>query len=251
MKHRQSVDKLAKFIVYVLGRRPDEFGLCPDELGYVKTKALMKVFTEESGWRHVRLTDIHEIIHGVGPPVVEIRGSLIRAVDRSRLILPDPAATIPKLLYYAVRRRAHPTAMRKGVSTGSDRPQLLLARREEMALRLGRRIDASPVILTVHTACLRQHRLTLLGFGTDWLLTDAIPPGCLSGPPLPARRTEPLSKDESQVSPSPKTPGSFLLDLNDPTATARSKRASQRNKHPWKKDRTIRRRRDPHRWGDE
>ena len=72
MKHRQAVDKLSKLIVYMLGRQPDEFGLLPDENGYVKIKDLMKALGEEPGWRHVRLNHIREVTYSAGSPAVEI-----------------------------------------------------------------------------------------------------------------------------------------------------------------------------------
>ena len=56
-KHTQ---KLAKFLDYVLGRNPDEFGLVPDEQGYVKIKELLKALNQEEGWRHLRLANINE-----------------------------------------------------------------------------------------------------------------------------------------------------------------------------------------------
>ena len=38
---------LAKFLAYILGNRPDEFGLVPDPDGYVKIKALLKVLRHQ------------------------------------------------------------------------------------------------------------------------------------------------------------------------------------------------------------
>ena len=71
MKRSHALGKLSKFLTYILGRQPDEFGLVPDENGYVKTKDLMKVLAEEPGWRHVRLNQIREMIHTSRSPEVE------------------------------------------------------------------------------------------------------------------------------------------------------------------------------------
>ncbi len=113
MKHGHTVDKLSKMLVYILGRQPDEFGLLPDEHGYVKIKDLMKALGEEPGWRHVRACHVHEVIYTIGSPAVEIKDNQIRALDRSRLFAPEVPAVFPKLLYYPVRRRAHPVVREK------------------------------------------------------------------------------------------------------------------------------------------
>ena len=89
MKRGHALGKLSKFLTYILGRQPDEFGLVPDENGYVKTKDLMKVLAEEPGWRHVRLNQIREVVHISRSPTIEIQENRIRAVNRTHLRLPD------------------------------------------------------------------------------------------------------------------------------------------------------------------
>ena len=61
MKHSRQVDKLEKLLTYILGRRPDEFGLVPGPDGYVKIKDLLKALSEEPGWRHVRRSHLREV----------------------------------------------------------------------------------------------------------------------------------------------------------------------------------------------
>ena len=146
MKHRQAIDKLSKFLVYILGRQPDEFGLFPDENGYVKIKDLIKSLGEESGWRHVRLNQIREVICSTGSPAVEIENNLIRATDRTRLFLPEIPESFPKLIYYAVRQRAYPVLLEKGLTAAASGNRVLLTGDIAMAQRLGRRIDSYPLV---------------------------------------------------------------------------------------------------------
>ena len=47
MPQKGSPKQLAKFLNYVLGRRPDEFGLVTDKEGFVKIKDLIKATSEE------------------------------------------------------------------------------------------------------------------------------------------------------------------------------------------------------------
>jgi hypothetical protein len=59
MGKAKSPQSLAKLITYILGRRPDEFGLVTDTEGFVKIKELLKAITEEAGWKYVRRSDLN------------------------------------------------------------------------------------------------------------------------------------------------------------------------------------------------
>ena len=81
MKHHQKIDRLAKFLSYVLGRQPDEFGLVADEHGWVRLKDLIKALGEEPGWRHVRRHEIRDLTLTHGPPAIEIDDELLNRCD--------------------------------------------------------------------------------------------------------------------------------------------------------------------------
>ncbi len=241
MQHQRQVKKLAKFLAYVLGRRPDEFGLCPDEAGYVTIKELIKAIGEEPGWRHIRRSHIQEVMAVLPEPSVEMDGHRIRAVDRGKLIAPRPAKAIPKLLYHPVRRRAYPVVAERGIPSPGDGKPILLAREQPMAERVGRRIDSMPVILTVNTAQLNALGGTLHALGDNLFLTASLPAGSFSGPPLPA--SPPETKRTEPVPPAvmPKTPGSFYLDIAAPSEAKPGDRKKRRpRKNEWKRERKRR-----------
>lgn len=239
MKHSHSVDKLVKLLVYMLGRQPDEFGLLADENGYVKIKDLMKALGEEPGWRHVRLNQIREALYTTRSPAVEMENNLIRAVDRARLFLPEIPATFPKLLYYPVRQRAYPVVLEKGLPSAASGNRIILADEIVMAQRLGRRIDPSPVILTVNTDSARKNGASVWRFGKQLFLLDCLPLGSFSGPPLPKNRPAPKKTDIPKPQDAPKTPGSFLLDFsNDSVSREHSKKGPRKHKNDWKRHRT-------------
>jgi putative RNA 2'-phosphotransferase len=239
-KHSQAVEKLAKLLDYVLGRQPDEFGLVTDAEGYVRVKDLLKALSEEPGWRHVRLNHIRETVMTLRQPTVELSDSRIRALDRSCLIPPASAETLPKLLYHAVRRRAWPVVLEKGVTASDAAPQIVLAQDLPMAQRLGRRIDPSPVILTVNTSRARQLGMTFMCAGRRLFTIDRLLPGTFSGPPLPKQPAEPkkrIAPDEPKPS---RTPGSFLLDvshLSEPQKRQAKDPKRRQRKNQWKRDR--------------
>ena len=239
MKHRQSVKKLSKFLAYILGRQPDEFGLLPDENGYVKIKELMKALGEEPGWRHVRLAQIREAIYSTGSPTVEIENNLVRAVDRSLLFLPDIPDCFPKLLYYPVRRRAYPVFLEKGLPAAASGNRIILSNDIGLAQRLGRRIDPCPVMLTVSSENARKKGATVWRFGRQLFLANCLPLGSFSGPPLPKKQPGPKQVDIPKSQTAPKTPGSYFVDLTmDSTANDQSKKKSRHRKNEWKRDRT-------------
>ena len=239
MKHRQTVDKLSKLLVYMLGRQPDEFGLLPDENGYVKIKDLMKSLGEEPGWRHVRLNHIREVTYSAGSPAVEIENNLIRAKDRTHLLLPQTPDTLPKLIYCAVRQRAYPVILENGLTAAAAGNRIMLTRDIAMAKRLGRRIDPSPVILTVNLENARKNGATVWRFGKHVFLSDCLPLGSFNGPPLQKNRPDAKQVEMPKSQPAQKTPGSYYLDLTiDSTRKHPSKKSSRHRKNEWKRDRT-------------
>ena len=238
MKRRYSVDKLGKLLIYMLGRRPDEFGLVPDADGYVGIKRLIQALTEEPGWRHVKLQQIREVAYTSRIPTVELNNHRIRAVDRAHLFWPEIPEWFPKLLYYPVRQRAYAVVLEKGLQSNHSGFRIILADDLTMAQRLGRRIDRSAIIVTVNSAHARSHGATLWRYGRSLYLSDCLPIGSFYGPPLPKSRPEAKPGNPPQPPAEAKTPGSYLIDLsNDPTATTKPNKSSLKRKNEWKRDR--------------
>jgi putative RNA 2'-phosphotransferase len=203
---------LAKMLAYMLGRRPDEFGLIPDADGFVRMKDLLKALHEETDWGYVNVSHLNEVLLSVPGAPFEIRENRIRCLRRE---IPDVEVEdrkLPKLLYAAVRRRAYPHVQAEGIRPSSH-PQVVLTADRGMAERLGRRSDPDPVILTVnvHSACEAGVGITPSGEGL--FLADYVPPDCFRGPPVPpdkpADAEEPPPERRLRR---PGMPGSFLLD---------------------------------------
>jgi len=243
MRHQQQVKKLAKFLAYLLGRRPDEFCLCPDENGYVKIKELIKAIGEEEDWRHVRQSHLREVMAALPASPIEMEGRRIRAVDRGQLVLPSAPATLPKLLYHPVRQRAYPVVLENGVRTAGPGKPILLTREKPMAERLGRRMDPAPVILTVNTDQLTRLKITLQAFGRTLFLVPTLPAGSFSGPPLPKKVIESKLAGKTPPEPIPKTPGSYFMDLTkDPGSKKGYREKNHKRKNEWKRERKRRHR---------
>lgn len=216
MRRSRSPQNLAKMLAYMLGRRPDEFGLVPDADGFVKTKELLKALHEEDGWGYVNESHLREVHLTVPDPPVELEADRIRAHRRDPFLAESAPERPPKLLYAAVRRRAYPHVHANGVDPSSH-PQVVLTRQREHAERLGRRIDPDPVILTVNVRAAEDQGVTFARFGEHLFLADHIPAGCFGGPPLPAHPSEAVRKprpaDPRPVPPT--TAGSFAIDIEN------------------------------------
>lgn len=214
MGKTHSAHDLAKMLSYVLGRRPDEFGLIPDAEGFVRLKDLLKALHEEDGWGYVNLSHLNEVLLSVANAPVEIAEDLIRAKTRAALALEVPEPEPPKLLYACVRRRAYPHVYAEGIRP-SLHPRVVLASDRTLAERLGRRIDPDPVILAVNVQSALAKGILFSRFGESLFTADAIPPDCFSGPPLPKEkpdeRNRPQRPEEGPRYPS--AGGSFPMDM--------------------------------------
>jgi putative RNA 2'-phosphotransferase len=235
MGGKNPTGKLSKLMAYVLGRRPDEFGLVPDASGFIKIKDLLKAVTEEDGWRHVRRSHLDEILLTATDPPIEIRENRIRS--KSIPCKPEPVQTeiLPKLLYTCIRTRAYPHVAEKGISPSGNDASVILCASPHMAERIGRRADSSPVLLTVHVGKSVTRQVSFFRSGETLFLADHIPVGCFSGPPLPKQKAEP-KKQTVQKDPEPAKPaGSFHVDLD--TLRQRHLPKGKKKAIDWKKER--------------
>ena len=212
----RTLQSLAKMLTYVLARRPDEFGLVPDADGYVTIKDLLKALHEEEGLRHVNRSHLAEIILSVPEAPIEISENRIRARNRETLAPTTEAETLPKVLFTAIRRRAHAVVLERGVQA-ADHARIVMTPDREVAERLGKRIDPEPVILTVQVQHCRDQGVAFEQAGEGLFLTDLIPPGGFSAPPLPLQKRTETHPPEN---PAPtdrryETPGSFVVDSGD------------------------------------
>ena len=233
--HLKNVIKTGKLLAYVLGRRPDEFGLIPSAQGFVTVKELLKDLHEESGWRHVRSAHLNEVMLAASPAPIDLDGKLVRAADRTQLPAITPTDTLPKLLYIAVRKKAYALVAEKGLKAAS-RPYLILSSNKAMAMRLGRRRDNDPVLLSIQVSKTRKMGVSYDRYGERLFLTEFIPAGTFSGPALPKQKPvapKVATPENQKTMPIEKTPGSYFVDTKDqidPKATTRKRRQKEKDR---------------------
>ncbi|MGD9211164.1 MAG: RNA 2'-phosphotransferase [Desulfobacteraceae bacterium] len=233
----KELNRLGKFLTYVLGRHPDEFGLVPDSEGFVKVKELLKAVNEEPGWHHLRQNHLTElrISHTKAP--IEIVDFKIRATDREQLPVPHKTTDFPKLLYTCIRTRAIVVVLEKGIFPRAD-PWVVLSSEQTMALRIGKRIDKAPIVLTVNVQQTLQAQIEILAFGENLYLAPQIPVSCFTPPTLPKEKQDKKEKPQITKPLSPSTPGSFYLDLNQEKQNPYAKKGAKgRKEKGWKEAR--------------
>lgn len=247
MGQNRSPKDLAKFLDYMLGRRPDEFGLVPDADGWLKIKDLLKAISEEDGWRHVRQAGIDEVRISVPDAPIEMEEGRIRARNRENLIKPETPEELPKLLYTCLRQKAHPVVVEQGITPLGGLPHVVLSSDKEMALRMGRRIDSSPLMLTVQVQWGVDMGVLFQKFGESLYLAREIPVGAFTAPPLPEEKAEPKKGGQKKEKRS-RTPGSFELDMTNFEEKQRTLFQKKKEKRVRDKERRQSRREKEKRW---
>ncbi len=248
MTNPKSAAQLNKLLDYILSRRPDEFGLVPDENGWIFLKDLLQAVNEEDGRRHVRQASINEILLTLPHPCFEMAAASIRAVQRQHLPRRILAAELPKLLYTGITRKSYPVALEKGLFP-TRHSHIILSGTLAMAERIAKRRDPSPIILTINIEQAQEKGAVFYHEAGNLYTADAISAGCFSGPPLPKPRPEATPKKKSnEKSEKQKTPGSFILNLpQDPVA---KKERNKGKTGTWKRDKKRIRRDKQKYWSD-
>lgn len=235
----KSIRILGKLLSYILGRKPDEYGLVPDEKGFVRMRHLLQALHEEEGFGYVREIDILELQKQGEQASFEIHDAWIRATDREMLPCIEPCFHPPKLLYTAVRRKAYASVLDRGILPMMY-TSVWLVSNLETAQRFGKRIDPKPVVVSVNTRMAIDAGAEFQMMG-DLYLSSYIPNGCLFGPPLEKvlrMDRDTVKPDQPQNKVKPTVSGGYFVDLEQLDQKPVSGRKSGRKKQiEWKKDR--------------
>jgi putative RNA 2'-phosphotransferase len=231
---KYQLQKLGKIIEYILLYRPDEFGLFLDDDGSLPIKELMWALHEEEGWKHLRLGHLKELAHSQFELAFVLEENCIKPKQPREQIRSTTAP--PRLLFHAARRKAYPAILKNGLRP-TGRPYVPLAITEEIALRIGRRRDPKPILLTVHAAKAHDKGYSFSLCGEFLYLVRTLPSPFLSGPPLreaakPVKVSQPKTAAPRKVDVR-EMAGSFLLDPArdpDPMRRERRKRDKERKR---------------------
>ena len=225
---------------YVLGHHPDEFGLVPDEDGFVLKKELIQALHEEDGWTFVRESHLQPVSLEINKFGIEITDKMIRiGPGFTKLVLgPRPESVPPSLLYFGARRKAYPSMLEHGL-VPSRSPWVALYSEKDMALRVGQRRERQPILLTILAERAYQRGIRFFSLNEKVFLVEKLAPDLFSGPSLPKEKPAPEKKKPAPEKKEPPTPGSFILDpARDPDPERRrkmEKKSRRQNETDWQR----------------
>ena len=228
----RELERLAKMLAYLLGHRPDEFGLVLEPGGWIPVKQLLQALHEEPGFTRARAADLERLAVLVSPPPLELSGDRVRGLNpESPELRHDPEGSLPPALYLAISPKIHLPVWEEGLRPPPGR-ELVLARTPEMARRLGKRRANDPVPVTVHAQAAAKKGLVFQAYGEELYLTSAaIPREFLQ---LPGPQIEALPARAAPKPKAPPTPGSLMLDLPQ-MLSGKPEKGRKRDEPEWKK----------------
>jgi len=206
---QQRREALAKLLEYILGRRPDEFGLVLDTQGRLPIKELLRALSQEEGWGYVRRSHLEEVVHLLRPGGLFLDQSHIWAVPPADRRSATPVWP-PPLLYGSITAKSQEVVAVHGLRPQSS-PEVVLTEDPDLARRWGRRRDPHAVLVTVQAQRAAQQGQEFFPYGEGLYLTGALGPEFLQLPPLPKK--PPAKPAVEKPHPEPPTPGSILVDI--------------------------------------
>ena len=136
-KKKRKVESLTRMMKYILEKRPDEFGLAPDQEGFIQIKGLLHAIREETNMAYVRESHLREVILQDKDHLFEIDGKKIRSTKRDffPIYKADAVFSLPKLLFKAVKRKAYPAIVKSGLVPGAEE-HIVMTTDRDLALRI-------------------------------------------------------------------------------------------------------------------
>jgi putative RNA 2'-phosphotransferase len=228
----RELESLARMLAYMLGHRPDEFGLVLEAGGWVPVKQLLQTLHAEPGFGRARREDLERLAALTSPPALEVTGERVRSLKPPPPELRrDPGGVPPSSLYLAIAPKIHTLVWEEGIKPLPGR-ELVLARQPDLALRLGKRRAQDPIPVTVAAQAAARAGVFFQAYGEELYLTAAAIPReflTLPGPPkeVPPPKAAPKPK-------TPTTPGALFLDLPQ-MLSGKPERGRKRDEAEWKK----------------
>jgi putative RNA 2'-phosphotransferase len=224
-------DSLDKFLLYVLGVAPDEFGLLPDREGFVSIKELLGAIRGEEGFRGVTEGSVNEILNFPGGQgALEREGNRVRVKpDRASFEFEKPKSR-PKLLYFGLKPTAWPSVSAHGLRPKPDEEFIKLFPTKEAALKVHSRFCPNSLIITVNVSKAESGQSIIEAVSENLYKTKELKAEALSGPPLPQRS----EADDSKGAQKTDLPGQSLYGAVEPVAHHGKKKGKFQDTPDWK-----------------
>ncbi|HIE33240.1 MAG TPA: hypothetical protein EYP81_04245 [Thermodesulfobacteriaceae bacterium] len=222
--------RLIKLVRYMLVYRPDEFGLIPDNEGFVKIKDLHLAITETDGFRGVRRKELESLFEVFAREQFEYRRDLglVRTKDQVQFTGVEYTENPPARLYLPVKPRAWLHISEKGW----QRPdQAIMTPDKDLAEKLARRKGG--LLIEVDTVIAREEGGIFFRFIEKLYLSPWLPAKALRGPKVDEKfRARYAPKPKAEPEPEPIIP--FRPDTQPPELPYRKITRGKKKKIPWK-----------------
>jgi putative RNA 2'-phosphotransferase len=211
LKHQHKT--LAKTLGYIVTHSPGEYGLFWDPDVTMPWKEFYWALQEDLSLRFVRQPTIQELaLLGIDLPFV-LDGSLIRLRPEFARPAYLPAPDVPKRLYFGLKPKNLVYTQKSGLRS-SRRRFVAVCGERELALRIARREEKTPIPIEILAREACESGLSFLSAGLHLYLVESIPAEFIVFPQmrqdLVERLAAPARKPQVQPSPPP-TPGSFIV----------------------------------------
>ncbi|WP_022854304.1 RNA 2'-phosphotransferase family protein [Thermodesulfatator atlanticus] len=237
--------KLEKMLYYVLGRRPDEFGLLPNE-GFVRLKDLHKALVEIDGFKNIRIKKLKDFFLIFKPERFEYleEQEIVRVKPEfaaPEIFKRDFVDELPQVLFTSVK----PKAWVKVSENGLAAEKIILTPDEKLAQRIAKRRGA--LVVAVDTQKAMTAGAIFERFLEKLYVSTWIPAEALRGPKIdeafkkryltpPKKEKKPL--EEIAIA------EALLTETTEEEHLPYRKITKGRKKDPdWKKTQRLRRRR--------
>ncbi|AEH44695.1 phosphotransferase KptA/Tpt1 [Thermodesulfatator indicus DSM 15286] len=172
--------KLEKMLYYALGRRPDEFGLVPQE-GFVRLKDLHRALIEVDGFKNIRLKKLKDFFLIFKPERFEFNEEkeIVRVkpeLAAEEIYIREFSENPPTILYVTVKPKAWIKISEEGLASEA----IVLTPDKELAQKMAKRKGA--LVIKVDTKKAMSLGTIFERFIEKLFLTSWIPAEALKGP---------------------------------------------------------------------
>lgn len=150
------LERLSRFLSYILRHEPRKFGLSPNGDGYVPIDGLLDQIKKEDRWRWAAKQHIIEVVERSEKKRFEIISNKIRALYGHTFStqIHYQSVTPPEYLFHGTARRNREKIEQEGLLP-VKRQYVHLSATPEDAYKVGLRRDKNPVILKI--SALKAH----------------------------------------------------------------------------------------------
>ncbi len=218
--NKRNRKRLEKLIFAILARNPFEYGIVPDEEGWVRLKDLHYALMQGEVFRSLSVKGLEQYFDLYRPERMEHSGRYVRVLPEFHApgLLTFTQVSPPIRLYVPVRPRAHAHVMRRGIRSNGNTKWIVLWPDIDRAFAAGRRRDRDPVIGIIKTDVAQSCGGLFFMAGEEVFLTQWLEPSWLELPPLPEseeKQAEQRRKGHKSKKPPASqhrldTPGSFI-----------------------------------------